>query len=309
MDPVILFFLFGVIATLVKSDIRLPKSIYDFLSATLLITIGLKGGVELAKQDVFALIPRLLIVITMGLVLPLIAFPILRGICRFSRVDAASISAHYGSVSVATFAVAVSYLFSHNIPFEEYMSVFMVVLEMPAIIVGVILAKGISKKTEWKELFHEVFLGKSIVLLVGGLLIGWIAGPVGIKPVAPLFFDLFKSVLAIFLLEMGIITASQITSLRKNGIALIAFGILMPLLSAFIGTWIGVWLGLSLGGIVMMATMAASASYIAVPAAMRISVPEANPSLSLAAALGVTFPFNVIVGISLYHKYAEYITV
>jgi hypothetical protein len=307
MDPVVLFFLLGLIAGMTKADIRLPNAIYEFLSTILLLTIGLKGGVELAKQEILALAPQLLIVIAMGVGLPCIAYPVLRMIGKFGRADAASIAAHYGSVSVATYAVAVAYLFSHDIWFEEYMAVFMVVLEMPAIVVGVMLAKGISRKTPWGTLCHEVFLGKSIVLLGGGLAIGWIAGPSAIAPITPFFFDLFKGVLALFLLEMGLIAASQVTSLQRYGAAIIVFGITMPMLSSLIGAWIGLWMGLSVGGVMMMATMAASASYIAVPAAMRILVPEANPTLSLAASLGVTFPFNVIVGISLYHKLAEYL--
>ena len=307
MDPVVLFFILGLAAGLAKAEIRLPGAIYEFLSAVLLLTIGLKGGVELAKQDVLTLAPQVLLVILMGVALPFVAYPVLRAIGRFSRADSASIAAHYGSVSVATYAVAVAYLFSHDIVYEEYMAVFMVVLEMPAIVVGVMIAKGISKQTQWGALCHEVFLGKSIVLLVGGLFVGWIAGPEGMQPLKPFFFDLFKGVLALFLLEMGLIAASQVASLKRYGVFLIAFGILMPLFSSVVGALLGLWMGLSLGGIVIMATMAASASYIAVPAAMRISIPEANPTLSLAASLGVTFPFNVIIGISLYHQLAEFL--
>lgn len=307
MDPVVLFFLLGLLAGLAKAEIRMPSAIYEFLSALLLITIGLKGGVELAKQDVWQILPQVLAVILMGISLPLIAFPVLRWAGRFTRADSASIAAHYGSVSVATYAVAVAYLARENIAFEEYMAVFMVVLEMPAIVVGVLLAKGISRRTEWRALSHEVFLGKSIVLLVGGLLIGWISGPEGMVPLQPFFFDLFKGVLALFLLEMGLIASSQVGSLRRYGVFLISFGIAMPLFSSVIGAVLGAWLGLSLGGIVMLATLAASASYIAVPAAVRISIPEANPTLSLSASLGVTFPFNVIIGIALYHKMAVWL--
>lgn len=307
MDPVVLFFILGLTAGLAKAEIRLPSAIYEFLSAVLLLTIGLKGGVELAKQNVWTLTPQVMLVILMGIIIPFIAYPALRFFGRFNRADSASIAAHYGSVSVATYAVAVAYLFSRNIAFEEYMAVFMVVLEMPAIIVGVIMAKGISKNTQWGTLCHEVFLGKSIVLLMGGLLIGWVAGPAAIAPISPFFFDLFKGILSLFLLEMGLIAASQVASLKRYGVVLIAFGILMPLINSVIGTLLGIWMGLSLGGVIIMGTMAASASYIAVPAAMRISVPEANPALSLAGALGVTFPFNVIIGISLYHQLAEYL--
>ena len=176
----------------------------------------------------------------------------------------------------------------------------------PIILVGIVLARGFSQKTRWGLVAHEVLLGKGVVLLIGGLLIGWAAGPDGVSSIKPLFFDLFKGILALFLLEMGLITAMQLSSLRKYGVFLVVFGICMPLFSSVIGAGVGCVLGLSVGGIAILATLAASASYIAVPAAMRISVPEANPTLSLTASLGVTFPFNILIGIPLYYALAQY---
>ena len=154
---------------------------------------------------------------------------------------------------------------------------------------------------------REVLLGKSIVLLLGGLIIGWVAGAEGIRPVEPLFMDLFKGVLALFLLEMGLIAAGQAGSLRRHGAFLVVFGIAMPLVAGALGAGLGWGRGLSVGGTALLATLMASASYIAVPAAMRLSVPEANPALSLAASLGITFPFNIVIGIPLYHRFAEYL--
>ena len=305
LDPVVLFFILGLAAGLARSDLRLPSAIYEFLTVLLLLAIGLKGGVELSRQSLGTLAPQMIAVILMGLVLPLIAYPLLRYAGRFKRPDAASIAAHYGSVSVGTYAVVVAYLASQGVFFEEYMPLFVVLLEMPAIVVGIILARGVTRDTRWGALAHEVFLGKSIVLLTGGLLIGWAVGAEGIQPIKSLFFDLFKGVLALFLLEMGLITASQMSDLRRSGLFLVAFAIVFPVFAALLGGGLGWMLGLSLGGTVVLATLAASASYIAVPAAMRLAVPEANPSLSLAAALGVTFPFNIIVGIPLYHKLAR----
>lgn len=305
LDPVVLFFVLGVIAGVARTDLRLPASIYEFLSIILLLAIGLKGGVELSKQSAASLAPQILCVILMGVVLPLLAFPLLRYAGRLKRPDAASVAAHYGSVSVGTYAVAVAYLAGQGIPFEEYMPLFVVVLEMPAILVGIILARGITRGTQWGALAHEVLLGKSIVLLGGGLLIGWVAGPQGVEPIGGLFFGLFKGVLALFLLEMGLITASQLGDLRRYGLFLAGFAILFPLLSAGIGAGLGWMLSLSAGGSVLLATMAASASYIAVPSAMRMALPEANPSLSLSASLGITFPFNVLVGIPLYDAFTR----
>ena len=307
LDPVVLFFLLGLAAGLVRADLRLPPAIYEFLSVLLLLTIGLKGGVELANQSFAALLPQMTAVVLMGVLLPLAAYPVLRFAGRFARADAASIAAHYGSVSVGTYAVAAAYLTYRQVAFEEYMPVFLVLLEVPAIIVGILLARGIGRDTRWRLMTREVLLGKSIVLLLGGLLIGWAAGPEGLRPVEGLFFDLFQGVLALFLLEMGLIAASQVASLRRHGLFLIAFGIAMPLVSGALGVGLGWMLGLSVGGTALLATLAASASYIAVPAAMRLSVPEANPTLSLAASLGVTFPFNILAGIPLYHRLAEHV--
>jgi hypothetical protein len=194
-----------------------------------------------------------------------------------------------------------------GIDFEAQMPLLMVLLEAPAIVVGILLARGFNSSVNAREVAHEVLLGKGMVLLFGGLLIGWISGPVGVASIEPLFFDLFKGVLALFLLEMGLITAVQVGSLRRHGVFLIVFGVAMPLVSAVVGASLGLALGLSEGGMTLLAIMAASASYIAVPAAMRVSVPEANPAFSLAASLGVTFPFNVLVGIPLYHQLVQWI--
>lgn len=301
LDPVLLFFLLGVTAGLLRSELRLPAAVYDLVSMLLLLAIGLKGGIELARQPFGELALQAIAVIAMGALLPLVAFPVLRFLGRFPRADAASIAAHYGSVSVATYAVAVAWFTSRQIDFEAHMPFLLAVLEIPAILVGILLARGVSRNMRIGAVAHEVFLGKGIVLLVGGLLIGWAAGPEGLTSVKPLFFDLFKGILALFLLEMGLITAAQFGSLKRHGPFLVLFGIAMPLFSSVVGMALGYALGLSPGGTAMLAILAASASYIAVPAAMRISVPQANPTLSLAASLGVTFPFNVLVGIPLYH--------
>lgn len=307
IDPVIWFFVFGLVAGALKSELRLPSQVYDFVSMLLLLTIGLKGGIELANQPFAILLPQIAIIVTAGFLLPFIAFPVLRYIGNFTRADSASIAAHYGSVSVGTFAVAVAYMNSRNIYFEEHMALFVVLLEIPAILVGIVLAKGLTKELQWGNVAHEVLLGKGVMFLIGGLLIGWVSGPTGIESVSPLFFDLFKGILALFLLEMGLITATQLSSLKRYGIFLLIFGILAPMCFALIGSLVGSGLGLSVGGTAILATLFASASYIAVPAAMRISVPEANPTLSLTASLGITFPFNILLGIPLYYWLANYV--
>ena len=304
MDIVILFFMLGLAAGLLRSELKLPSALYDSLSLVLLLTIGLKGGEGLAQQALGPLLPQLGLVVLLCVALTLLAYGFLRRLGRLSRADAAAIAAHYGSVSVATFAVGSNWLTSRNITFEPQLIIFLTVMEVPAIIVGIILARGLSRSTEWGSLAHEAFLGKGVTLLIGGMVIGWIAGPAGLAPVKELFFDLFKGALALFLLEMGLIVAKQIGELRRKGLFIAAFGLLMPLLGAGLGLTLGWLMGLSVGGITLLATLAASASYIAVPATMRLAVPEANPALSLAAVLGVTFPFNILLGIPLYHGLA-----
>ncbi len=304
VDPVILFFVLGLVAGLAKSDLRIPPAIYDLLSTLLLITIGLKGGVELARSPLVGVMPQAAGVLAIGFILPLLVFPILRFVARFGRADSASLAAHYGSVSVATFAVGVAFLAERNVGYDSQLPLFLVLLEVPAIIVGILLARGLSGNQSWGKLLHEILLGKSIVLLVGGLAIGWAAGPTGVQPLEPLFFDLFKGVLALFLLEMGLIAAGQAQALRNKGLPLIVFGVLAPLPLAAIGACAGWAMGLSVGGTTLLAVLTGSASYIAAPAAIRMAVPEANPSLSLTASLGVTFPFNIFVGIPIYYSIA-----
>ncbi|MFN4065575.1 sodium-dependent bicarbonate transport family permease [Parazoarcus communis] len=304
MDAIALFFVLGFLARLARSDLKLPAQLYEALSIYLLLAIGLKGGMELARQDPLAVLPQASAVIVLGILIPLIAFPILYKLGRFDRFNAAAIAGHYGSVSVVTFAVAVDYLIARDIPYEAYLPLFLVLLEMPGIAVGVLLARlgGNMREVRWGSLLHEIFLGKSMVLLAGGLLIGWAAGPDGLKPLQPFFFDLFKGALCLFLLEMGLVAAGQAGALRSSGLFLAGFALGMPVVSALLGIVLGAAIGLSAGGTLLLATLAASASYIAAPAAMRIAVPEANPGLSITAALVITFPFNLLLGIPLYHR-------
>jgi hypothetical protein len=304
LDPVVLFFVFGLTAGLLESELKLPPALYETLSIILLLAIGLHGGVELAEQASWQLLGQAGLVLGLGVALPLLAFAVLRGL-RFDRVNAAAVAAHYGSVSAGTFAVVVAFMLAKGIAFESYMPLFVAILEIPAILVGILLAKGLSRDTDWRELGREIFLGKSIMLLLGGLIIGAVAGKEGIKPLEPLYTSMFKPVLAFFLLEMGLIASGQLGALKQFGLRLLGFALLMPLLGALVGALLGRMMGLSLGGTAMLATLAASASYIAVPAAMRLALPEANPSLSLTASLGISFPFNILIGIPLYLALTE----
>jgi hypothetical protein len=306
MDPVVLFFLLGLIARIAKSDLRLPEALYDALAIYLLLAIGLKGGVQLAQQPLATVLPQALAAVALGAAIPLLLFPLLRS--RLARPDAASIAAHYGSVSVVTFAVATSFLAGRSIEAESHMPLIVALMEAPGIVVGIVLARaGGGQRIAWGALAHEVLFGKSVLLLLGGLTIGALIGPDGIGPIAPLFTDLFKGVLALFLLEMGLVAGGRLGDLKRAGAFLLAFGVGAPLALGVLGALVGHAIGLSLGGATLLATLAASASYIAAPTAMRIAVPEANPALSIGVALGITFPFNIFVGIPVYLQYARWI--
>jgi len=309
MDPVVYFFVLGVAARLLRSDLKLPGVLYESLTIYLLLAIGIKGGVELASHPHGAMLGQIVAALGVAVALPLLAYPVLRFGGKFDGCNAAAIAAHYGSVSVVTFAVAVTYLGRHHESYEAYMPLFVALLEAPGIIVGIFLgrmAEG-GRELRWPALLREVLLGKSIVLLLGGLAIGWLAGPQTIAPLKPFFYDLFKGALCLFLLEMGLIVAARAGDLRKAGAFLIGFGLLMPLLGGALGAIAGWLVQLSVGGTTLLAVLAASASYIAAPAAVRLALPQANPGLSLAAALGVTFPLNIIFGIPVYHAMARFL--
>lgn len=299
VDVVAAFFLLGALAQLLKAPIKMPAGLYQSLTIFLLVAIGLKGGIALAQFGSVELLWQSLFVIGFGALLPLFAFPILLKLGGFSRVDSASIAAHYGSVSIATFAVALAILEAKNISYEPYFPLFVALLEIPAIAVGLWLAQGKGSSMNLKKVLHEIFLNQGVLLLTGSLLIGWWAGAQNEK-LMPFFGNLFYGILALFLLEMGRVATSRINLLREYGSFIASFGVIMPLFGALLGALLASLLGLSVGGTILMATLGASASYIAVPAAMAAALPSANQSLSITSSLTVTFPFNVLVGIPLY---------
>ena len=317
IDVVVLFFLLGLFARLVKSDLRLPEPLYETLSIYLLLAIGLKGGIELSRQPMAVLAPQVLACMALGFVIPLLLFPLARAL-RLPRADAASLAAHYGSVSVVTFAVAQAALARAGIEHESHAALWVAVMEAPGIVAGILLARmglregragpGSRHRTQWGALAHDVLFGKSVLLLLGGLLIGAVAGEAGTAPIQAVFVDPFKGVLALFLLELGLVAGGRLGELRRFGAAVLVIGLAVPPVLALAGAATGLALGLSTGGVALLATLAASASYIAAPTAMRIAVPEANAALSITAALGVTFPFNLLVGIPLYIALAQRIT-
>jgi len=253
--------------------------------------------------------------LALGFAIPFALYPLARAL-KLAQADAAALVAHYGSVSVVTFAVATAALGRAGIPYEDHAALWVAVMEAPGLVAGILLARwgrgrgaaGLRRRTQWGELAHDVLFGKSVLLLLGGLLIGALAGTEGTAPIRAVFIDPFKGVLALFLLELGLVAGARLPELRRHGAAVLVVGLGAPPLLALAGAATGLALGLSTGGVALMATLAASASYIAAPTAMRIAVPEANAALSITAALAVTFPFNILIGIPIYIALAKHLT-
>lgn len=308
LSPIVLAFVLGIVATLVRSDLKFPDELYTALSIFLLLAIGLKGGAALAETPLSAFWQPALATLVLGVTVPLWCYAILRRLGRFSIADAAALAAHYGSVSAVTFIASITFLETARIPYEGFMPTLVAVLEVPAIIIALMIARmRIGGRGSFGEVLHEVLAGKSVVLLLGGLAIGFFAGRPGLEPVAPFFIDLFHGALTLFLLEMGMVAARRFRDLRRVGLFLTGFGIVMPVIHGALAVFLGLFVGLSVGGSTIFAVLAASASYIAAPAAVRIALPEANPGYYLTAALAITFPFNITVGIPLYYAIAQWV--
>ena len=319
IDVVVYFFVLGVFARLVKSDLRLPEALYETLSIYLLLAIGLKGGIELSKQPLAVLAPQVLACVALGFVIPFVLYPLARAL-RLNGADSAALTAHYGSVSVVTFAVATAALTRQGIAYESHAALWVAVMEAPGLVAGIVLARAAasgsrtttglvaSRQSSWRTLAHDVLFGKSVLLLLGGLVIGAVAGVEGTAPIKAVFIDPFKGVLALFLLELGLVAGGRLAEVRRFGAAVLVIGLGAPPLLALAGLAVGMALGLSTGGVALLATLAASASYIAAPTAMRIAIPQANAALSITAALGITFPFNIVLGIPMYIALAQRLT-
>jgi hypothetical protein len=310
-SPPLLFFFLGVLAVAARSDLEIPNQIAKFLSLYLLFAIGFKGGVALAvapfdTQIVLTLAAAM--VLSAGV--PLYTFLLLRK--RVAVADAAAIAATYGSVSAVTFVTATSYLDVSGISWGGHMVAAMALMESPAIIVGLLLYRKYAVKEadsddsfSWGQLLREACLNGSIFLIVGSLIIGWITGPAGMTQISSFIQDLFLGVLCLFLLDMGIVAARRIKDLRHAGSKamgiLVGSALLLPLVNALLALGIASALALNEGDALLLVVLAASASYIAVPAAMRLVLPQANPGTYLPMSLAMTFPFNILVGIPLYH--------
>ncbi|MTJ12648.1 sodium-dependent bicarbonate transport family permease [Anabaena sp. UHCC 0187] len=310
LNPPVLFFFLGMLAIFLQSDLEIPQPLPKLFSLYLLLAIGFKGGYEIEESGINPEIAlTLLAAIFMASVVPIYSFFILK--LKLDVYNAAAIAATYGSISAVTFITAQSFLKVLNIDSSGHMVAALALMESPAIIVGIVLVRffaksqsdteaGEAEKFSWGEVFREAFLNGSVFLLVGSVFVGILTGEKGWEKLHPFTQDIFYGVLSFFLLDMGMVAARRIKDLSNTGYFLIGFGVLMPVINAIIGIFISKLIGMSEGNALLFAVLCGSASYIAVPAAMRMTVPEANPSLYVSMALAITFPFNIIVGIPLY---------
>ena len=315
--PAMLFFALGMFACVIKSDLKFPPDMHKMLVIYLLIGIGLHGGKALAASNMGDALPAVWAALAFGIGLPIIAYTILRALGKIDPLNAAAISAHYGSVSAGTYMTAVAFLSGLGVTYEVYPVIMLAIMESPAIMIGLVLAGysrkimgGVAKadKGMYKHLILEAFTNGSILLLFGSMAIGAAVSDASYKKIEPFFEAIFMGALCIFLCDMGMEAGKRLSEFKKVGLFLVGFGVVMPLIGAFFGLLIGhYYLHYSVGGVTLVMVLAASCSYIAVPPAMRLAIPEANPSFYLTLSLGCTFPFNVVVGIPTYHAAAQYL--
>lgn len=316
LSPIILFFLLGLVAALFRSQMNVPEAFAKGLAIYLMMAIGLKGGVEMAKNPITGEIAMVFLAgIGLSFFIPFLAFHLLRMTSKMDTTNVAAAAAHYGSISIVTFVAATEAVELAGFQSSGHLVAVAALMETPAIITALFLAAryGGTQKTvagsERGELVREVMLNASVVVLVGALLIGWIVGTEGMVKIAPFFITPFQGVLCLFLLDMGLAAGRGLRQgWRQLDMATIAFGLYMPIVSAFLTAGVAWTLGMSTGDAAMLITLAASASYIAVPAAMRLALPKAKPSVYLTLSLGITFPFNVTIGIPFYIALATFVT-
>ncbi|WP_299371659.1 sodium-dependent bicarbonate transport family permease [uncultured Tateyamaria sp.] len=311
LSPIILSFALGVAAALARSDLNIPEAVAKGMSIYLLFAIGFKGGVSVADHGLDVTLGlSLLAGVVLSAVLPLIAFALLQVMGNLSRLDAAAVAAHYGSISIVTFVAATSVLEGSGIASEGYMVAVAAAMEAPAILSALwLISRGGDSRRMDSDLLREIMLNGSIVLLVGSFLIGWVTGAEGLAKIEAFIVSPFQGVLCLFLLDMGLVAGRGLrggSGVLRPGV--LTFGMVMPLVGATLGLGTGLLLGLTTGGVALFMVLSASASYIAVPAAMRVALPEANPSIYLTLSLGVTFPFNLTLGIPIYVAVASALT-
>ena len=322
LTPIVLFFLFGIIAARIKSDLKIPDAISEFLPIYLLAAIGLHGGIEMRNTGFETMLIPMMVAIGLSLLFTLNHYQILRRLGKFNLFDSYALASTYGAVGAVTFSVGLSFLKNQGVTSEGYLAAILAVLEPVAFILAIFLTNmAVSKqiknkkkslgeidssesefemgvtetKSNLKQVLHESITGKAIVILLGSIIIGYIIGEKGFSSISIVFDELFTGAIVIFLIEMGIIAGQRLDDIKKVGVFLISFSIIMPTFNGVIGVLVATALGLSLGGSVMFGLLLASASFIAAPAVLRHAIPQAKPSLYITSALGITFPYNIIV--------------
>jgi len=306
LSPMVLSFILGIIAVRVKSDLQIPEQVYSIISIYLLFAIGLKGGFDLARSPLDNFWGAAIVAIILGALIPVWSYLILR---RFVELeDAISIGLHFGAVSAVTLSACVTFLNEVGVSFEGFMPTMYVIMEIPAVAVSLVLAGRLLGKTKENVsgVLKSALSGKSFLLLGGGVIIGFISGEDGYRQVSPFFVDLFAGFLTLFLLEMGTQVGRKLNDTLDVGLPLLGFSLLMPLIHGGIAVVLGTLVGLSVGGVMILATLAASASYITAPAVVTSNIPRANVSLALTASLVLTFPFNLIVGLPIYFELSRW---
>ena len=302
----VLVFILGFIGARIKSDVRIPEQIYQMISIFLLFGIGLKGGHALREVSFTSFAGPALATLGLGILIPFIAFATLKLVRKINDLDRGAIAAHYGSTSLVTFTAALLFLENSGIKVEGFATALLTIMEVPGIVVGVYLgSRHRDKSVQWGKTLQEVITGKTILLLVGGLIIGAITSDAGFLKVAPFFIDLQSGFLALFLLHLGYLAGSNWGEIKKVGAMVGIFALIFPVFAGTLGVVVGNLVGLSVGGATILGVLCASASYIAAPAAVSIGLPEANAPLALISSIGVTFPFNLIIGIPLYLEIAK----
>jgi len=305
----VLVFVLGFLAARIKSDVRIPDQVYQMISVFLLFGIGLKGGHALKGVSFDSFIGPALATFLLGMLIPVIAFFSLKLVNKINDLDRGAIAAHYGSTSLVTFTAALLFLENSGIKVEGFATALLTIMEVPGIVVGVYLgSRHRDKKVQWGKTLHEVVTGKTILLLVGGLIIGVSTSQAGYKSVEPFFIDLQSGFLTLFLLHLGYLAGSNWNEIKEVGAKVGVFAIIFPIIAGTLGVIGGNLVGLSVGGATILGVLCASASYIAAPAAVSVGLPEANAPLALMSSIGVTFPFNLLVGIPLYLEIAKRIS-
>ena len=304
----VLVFILGFIGARFKSDLRIPESIYQLISIYLLLGIGLKGGHALKDVSFQEIIKPSLATLLVGSLIPFLAFYVLKTIKYLSVSQRGALAAHYGSTSLVTFSAAVLYLENNSIFFEGYSTALLTIMEVPGLVVGIYLASQKYKANiSWGKTFQEILLGKTVLLLVGGLFVGFIAADSGYQKVSPFFVDLLNGFLVLFLLQLGYLAGNQLNEVFKAGFGLVLFAIIFPIFAGLIGAIAGFLAGMSYGGTALLAVLSASASYIAAPAAVSIALPKEKLGLALTCSIGITFPFNLVFGIPIYLAMANFL--